>query len=207
MALRTLNEHEWEIYFNSIGIHGPLAKEYSKTFHEEQILKSHIKYLSDEELRDFGVKLTGHKLIIRHAESQAETTARSSHQGQVRHHAPQLQPSMNPSSFRAFVEHWQVYKKLVGIPSGITDTAAQIYSLTCNDHPEIRNTITNHKSDHLSLSESEYLDMLRKLLTAHATSEVYRGKFFSMSQHPNESCKEWLKRLKEVAPDCDFAIM
>ena len=113
---------------------------------------------------------------------------------------------MNLSSFRAFVSHWQVYKQLVGIGSTGIESAAQIFSLACTDHPDIRQTIADHKPDHLLLSEHEYLEMLRKLLTAQATPETYRNKFFIMTQNAGETCQQWLKRLQEVVPDCEFSI-
>ena len=196
MALRIFEEPEWEHYFNSIGIKDTLAKQYAGKFHAEQIPQSYLKHLSDEELREtFGVKLLGHRLLIRHANTEPEpsSSVNRTHQSLVRHQAPQLQPSMTPSSFRAFVAHWQVYKKLVGIPAENTDTAAQIFSLACNDHPEVRRTVADYKSDHLLLSESQYIEMLRRLLTAHATPEAYRNKFFNMTQGPKNHAKNGSK--------------
>ena len=124
----------------------------------------------------------------------------------VRHQPPQLKPKMTPSSFRAFLSHWNVYKQLVGIPSNSIDSAAQIFSLACSEHAEIRRTIADHRPDHLQLSESDYIDMLQNLLTARATPETYRNRLFSMSQNAEESCQQWLKRLQEVSPDCEFSI-
>ena len=202
-----LNVPEWEHYLSSLGIPSPFAGQYAERFHAEQLPKSHIKHLTGEELRDtFGVKFIGHKLIIQHADDAPSTTTQRPNSSLVRHQAPQLKPSMSPSSFRAFVAHWQVYKKLVGISPECSDTSAQIFSLACNDHPEIRRTIADYKSDHLLLQESEYIEMLRRLLTARATPEAYRSKFFNMTQNPRESCQEWLKRLQEVVPDCDFIV-
>ena len=202
MALRILNESEWKTFLVSIGIPDSFADQYAAKFHEEQIPKSLLKHLSDEELRDdYDIKLKGHRLIIRHAEVSVDMPSTSS---QVRHKAPQLSPNMNPSAFRAFVSHWRVYKGLVGI-RGI-NTAAQIFSLACDDHPDIRNTIADYNSEHLSLSEDGYLEMLRKILTAHSTPEAYRNKFFNMAQQSNETCKSWLKRLQAVTPDCEFTL-
>ena len=206
MALRLLEEPEWEQYLICIGIPNPFAKEYARVFHAEQIPKSHINHLSDKDLRDtFGVKLIGHKIIIRNADTEPETSHRTQ-QNLIRHQAPQLKPIMTPSSFRAFVSHWQIYKKLVGIPPESTNTASQIFSVCCTDHPEIRRTIEDHRSDHSLLSETQYMEMLRRLLTAYANPEAYCNKFFTMTQNSNESCQDWLKRLQEVAPDCDFTI-
>ena len=108
-----LNVPEWEHYLSSLGIPSPFAGQYAERFHAEQLPKSHIKHLTGEELRDtFGVKFIGHKLIIQHADDAPSTTTQQPNSSLVRHQAPQLKPSMSPSSFRAFVAHWQVYKKL-----------------------------------------------------------------------------------------------
>ncbi len=48
--------------------------------------------------------------------------------------------------------------------------------------------------------------MLQKLLTAQATPETYRNKFFNMVQNQGETCQQWLQRLQKVSPDYDFTI-
>ena len=204
MALRIMDLDEWNLYLQSIGIPESYATQYAAAFNSQQMPKSLLKHLSDQELSEsYGVKLGGHRMMIRHSDDIQEQAAGSS-KSSARHKAPQLRPTMSPSAFRAFVSHWQVYKKLVGLSPSTTDMAAEIFSLTCNDHQEIRQTIADYQPDHLLLSEKDYIEMLRRLLTARATSDAYRSKFFSMSQNPNESCHEWLKRLQEVVPDCDF---
>ena len=212
MALRaTLTKDEWIMHFNSIGIPDEYAEKYAVTFHSQQLQLSLLKYIEDVDLRNiYGIQLQGHILAIKHSMDQIQPPAISvqptSHRPQIRHQSPQLQPTMNPSSFRAFITHWDVYKGLVGIVSGGVDSAAQLFSLACTDHPEIRQTIADHKPDHLRLHESEYLEMLRRLLTAKASPESYRNKFFTMTQNPGETCQQWLKRLQEVVPDCEFSI-
>ena len=206
MALRIMNHGEWNLYLQSIGIPESYATQYAAAFDSQQMPRALLKHLSDQELSEtYGVKLGGHRMMIKHGDDIQERAGGSSRSA-VRHQAPQLRPTMNPSAFRAFVSHWQVYKKLVGMPSETPDTAAEIFSLTCNDHPEIRQTIADYQPDHLFLSEKDYIEMLRRILTAHATPEAYRNKFFTMTQNPNESCHEWLKRLQEVVPDCDFTL-
>ena len=203
------SKSEWITYFQSIGISAPYAEQYSATFSEQQVPRSLLKLISEEDLRDeYGVVLGGHRLLIRHsvtAPAAVPTTSRQS-SSMVRHKSPQLTSSMTPSSFRAFVTHWRVFKQLVGIPPGDTTTSAQLFSLACSDHPEVRNTIADHMPNHLTLGEQEYLNMLQKLLTAQATPEAYRNKFFSMMQNQGETCQQWLRRLQEVSPDCDFTI-
>ena len=219
MALRTgstPSEEEWRTTLLEIGISEDFAIKYAAAFHEQQLQIHLLKHISDEDLRDnFSVKLIGHRLAIRHGMSQlslghdGQSTSIAnapSAKPQVRHKSPQLQPTMTPSSFRAFKSHWHVYKQLVGIQDNSPNAAAQLFSLTCTDHPEIRQTVADHNPNHLTLSEPDYLDMLRKLLTARATPETYRNKFFNMVQGPDESCQQWLKRLQEVAPDCEFSI-
>ena len=211
MALRTstiLSEEEWRAYFIHIGIPDSYANEYSIMFSEQQIPRPYLKLISDEELKACGIALIGHRLLIRHSgtATTAEVSRAQAPNSSVRHKSPQLAPSMTPSSFRAFVSHWRVFKQLVGIPTDDTHTSAQLFSLACTDHPEVRRTIADHMPNHLSMGEQEYLNMLQKLLTAQATPDTYRKKFFNMSQQQNETCQQWVRRLQEVSPDCDFTI-
>ena len=198
MALRLLTIEKWKKYLNDIGITDPYAKDYAVTLNKQQVPKDLLSLMSDNELRDtYGITLGGHRLIIRHnnsaqaSTSSHTTTTLESGTPHLRHQAPQLQPTMSPSAFRAFITHWNVYKNLVGIRSNGSDTAAQLFSLTCNDHPELRRTISDHKADHLSLSEPEYLDMLKRVVTAQANPETYRKNFFKMEHHSGESCRQW----------------
>ena len=209
MALRVTKKPEWVAYLISIGIPEQYAEVYAPKFVEQQTLKKFLKFIPDDKLQEiYGINLDGHRLAIRHStdESQAPSTtpttstSNAGARANVRYHPPQLKPSMTPSSFRAFVEHWTVYKKLVGIPSDTLDSGGQIFTLTCADHPEIRRTIADHKSNHLELGENDYIEMLRKLLTARANPETYRNKLFYMTQNSDETCHQWLKRLKEVPP-------
>ena len=154
MALRTgssltLSGEEWQTTFLNIGISENFSSQYAATFHEQEVQKALLKHVSDEELRDvFSIKLIGHRLAIRHSVNQLSLAPDEPSSGgnvpivkpQVRHTPPQLQPKMTPSSFRAFLSHWKVYKQLVGLPNNTTDGAAHIFSLTCTDHPEIRQT-------------------------------------------------------------------
>ena len=139
MALRTrgtVSEKEWKEHLNSIGIPDPYAEEYAATFCKHQIPKHFITRIPDNELRDtYEIELGGHRLLILlSGESTAATpsTLMNTQQSKpnVRHQSPQLQPSMTPSSFRAFVSHWTMYKRLVGISSNGVDSAAQIF-FTC----------------------------------------------------------------------------
>ena len=220
MALRAgsrsmTTRSEWSEHLQNLGVPEQHAEHYAVQFVEQQVPLNLLGDINDTELRDtFGVKLFGHRLAILHRNVQPQTLAQgpstthtTTHKPLVRHQAPQLKPSMSPSSFRAFVSHWTVYKNLVGIQNDDTNAAAQIFSLTCTDHPEIRQTIADYKPDHLTLNEAGYLEMLRKLLTSKATPETYRNKLFIMTQGPDETCQEWLKRLKEVAPDCEFTFL
>ena len=219
MALRTgstLSQEEWQKFFSGIGIAEKSSKKYAATFHEHEVQQDLLKYITDDELQDtYLVQLGGHRLAIRHSldqqphSSQEGTSSSSSNsftKPHIRHKPPQLQPQMNPSSFRAFSSHWEVYKRLVGIRDNSRDAAMQIFSLACVDSPEIRQTIADHNPNHLCLSEMDYLDMIRRLVTSHATPETYRTKFFNMVQTSGESCQQWLKRLREVTPDCEFVI-
>ena len=74
--------------------------------------KQFLKFISDEEFRDiYGIQLSGYRLAIRHSNNESHApavTATANVKSQVRHHPPQLQPNMTPSSFRAFVMHWDV---------------------------------------------------------------------------------------------------
>ena len=208
MALRT-SKAEWSAFFKNIGIPDTYAEEYSSTFSEQQVPKIHLKLISDGELQEtYGIALGGHRILIRHSSMapSAEAPRAPAPSNLVRHKSPQLSPSMSPSSFRAFVSHWTIFKQLVGIPTGSINTAAQLFSLACMDHPEIRRTIADHRPNHMLLAEDEYINMLQNLLTAQATPETYRNKFFSMTQNPGETCQQWLGRLQEVSPDCDFTI-
>ena len=211
MALQLFSVEKWKHYLNEIGIPNPHAEEYAITFNKHQVPHSLLRIITDEELREtYEIEIGGHRLLIRHNNTAASTASPSNvtqaSRPLVRHQSPQLQPTMSPSSFRAFASHWAVYKTLVGITSSGPDTAAQLFSLACNDHPDLRRTIAEHRSDHLMLPESEYLDMLKRLLTAQATPETYQNKFFGMVQNAGESCQQWLKRLQEVTPDCEFVI-
>ena len=211
-----MTKSQWVIYLTDLGIPEQNAKEYASKFLEQQVSIKLLKFITDEDLKEtYGVKFGGHRLAIRHttdSDSSVATTAQTAttqvagHNSQVRHHPPQLNPNMNTSSFRTFAEHWEVYKKLVGLPSNSVNSAAQIFSLTCTDHPEIRRTIADHRSDHLQLNEDDYIEMLRKLLTARAAPETYRSKLFKMRQSSDETCHQWMKRLKELVPDCEFTI-
>ena len=214
MALRLTTEPEWTDHLQNLGIPTQFAKAYAVQFVEQQVPLSLLAVIKDDDLRDtYGVKLAGHRLAILHSNVQTQTSAQGpstthiTHKPLVRHQAPQLKPSMSPSSFRAFVSHWTVYKNLVGIQHDDPNAAAQIFSLTCTDHPEIRQTIADYKPGHLTLNEAGYLEMLRKLLTSKATPETYRNKLFTMNQGTDETCQEWLKRLQEVAPDCEFTFL
>ena len=205
MALRTgsaLNKAEWKDHFTNIGIPDEFAEVYAGKFVDQQIHLNVLKLVSDNELQNtFQVKLLGHRLLIQSSAAEHVTIAPVV-RSQVRYHPPQLKPVMNPSAFRSFVHHWNVYKEMVGIPN----TASQLFTLACSDNPEIRLTIADHKSDHLSLSETDYLELLRKLLTSQASHETYRHKFFNMTQNHGETCHQWLKRLKEIVPDCEFTM-
>ena len=182
MALRT-SKAEWLNFFSSIGISDDHATRYTATFQEQDVSISLLKFISDEELhKTYNVALGGHRLRILHGLEQlhGQTNTRQSSNTTstskpiVRHQAPQLQQSMNPSSFRAFVAHWAVYKRLVGIPPDYADAAAQLFSLTCVDNPQIRQTIADHNPNHINLNEEQYLEMLRGLLTSRATPETYK---------------------------------
>ncbi len=200
---------EWTTHLKSIGIPDPFAEQYSVTFSEQQVPISLLKLVSDEDLREeYGITLGGHRLLIRHSTTESNLAPTTSFQSNsmVRHKSPQLKMSMTPSSFRAFVNHWNVFKQLVGISSGDVTASAQLFSLACSDNIEVRRMIADHMPNHLSLGEQDYLSMLQKLLTAQATPETYRNKFFNMVQNQGETCQQWLQRLQEVSPDCDFTI-
>ncbi|MEL6804566.1 MAG: hypothetical protein AAFO91_12390, partial [Bacteroidota bacterium] len=213
MALRTIKKPEWVTYLTSIGIPQEHAESYAAKFAEQQIQKKFLKFISDDELQDvFGVKLVGHRMAIRHSEDEPLPPPSTTHipplgaRSHVKYDPPQLKPKMTPSSFRAFTTHWEVYKQLAGIPSNNHDSTAQILLLTCTSHPEIRQTIADHRADHLQLGEKEYIDMLKRILTSRANQETYRKKLFGMTQHPSETCQQWVQRLQEIAPDCEFTI-
>ena len=231
MALRE-NEPEtteqWEEFFtNKLKVSKDIGQQYAAAFADEGYDGGSIKHLlaystpgiPSPSLLELGVK-AGHCLKLSmyfnppsaasnttiHDASPSTSTSSQNNRPHVRHQSPQLQPSMSTSSFRDFISHWEVYRNLVGIPSNGSNTAAQMFSLACNDNPEIRSIIANHNPNHLMLPEKDYIEMLRRLLTAQATPEIYRNKFFSMMQMQGETCQNWLKRLKEIAPDCDFML-
>ncbi|MEL6802194.1 MAG: DDE-type integrase/transposase/recombinase [Bacteroidota bacterium] len=213
MALRA-SKAEWLEFLTNIGIPDEPAKTYASNFQQEEVSISLLKLISDEELnKTYGVTIGGHRLRLRHSVEQfrEQTNADQSTSSTpvvrplVRHQPPQLQENMNPSSFRAFERHWLAYKKLVGLPSNSFDSAAQLFSLTCSENSKIRKMISDHNPNHLNLSEQEYLEMVRNLLTSRASPETYRNKFFHMSQQPGESCQQWLQRLQEISPDCEFS--
>ena len=234
MALQELEPEttaQWEEFFiNKLRVSKDIGRKYAEAFVDEGYDGESIKHLlaystpgvPSPPLLELGLK-AGHclKLAIffnppstasagntaAHNAGSLASTNPQSHRPHVRHQPPQLQPSMTPSSFRQFTSHWTMYKKLVGILPNSEDAAAHINSLACADHPEIRRTIADHKPNHLLLSESEYIEMLRKLLTAQAAPDSYRHKFFNMAQNQEETCHHWLKRLQEVAPDCEFTIV
>ena len=199
MALRT-NQKQLQQHLCSLGIPEPYAEKYATTFVEQDVTPELLKLVSDSELRDtYQIELGGHRLRIRHGASQFQSQQTNeqpismfNNKPNVRHNPPQLNPKMTPSSFRAFKSHWEVYKGLVGIPPNTPGAAAQIFSLCCNDHPQIRQNIADHNPGHLNLSESDYLHMLCRLLTAQAIPETYRSKFFSMNQNAGETCQQWL---------------
>ena len=208
MALRTMNHQEWVAFLTSIDIPQQDADKYSIKFSEQQIHVKHLKFISDEDLQQlFDVKILGHRLAIRHHLDEPNGTPASHNiKPQVTHKPPQLKPNMNSSSFRAFITHWNVYKQLVGLPIDNPNGAAHIFSLACSDYPEIRQTIADYNPEHLLLPEQDYLSLISKLLTAQSTPETYRNKFFNMSQNSEETCQQWLQRLKEIVPDCEFNI-
>ena len=220
MALRTgltniTTSNEWEKFFlEELKCSPDKAQAYSHDFVSQDITSSNIVYgLADPTfLNQFNLSI-GHQLEIRSiftpkpVKLEPATNSRApSNKPHIRHQPPQLKPSMTPSSFRGFVSHWTTYKGLVGLPPGCHDASAHIFSLACADHPQIRQTIADHNPEHLALSEKEYLEMIRNLLTARASTETYRNKFFSMTQNPGETCQQWLQRLQEVTPDCEFCI-
>ena len=137
MALRTYNEPEWKKYLIELGIPEEFAKRYASNFVAQQVSPDLLRFITDAELRDtYGVKLGGHRLMIMHRAGQPASQPQmitTSNRPQVRHQAPQLQPKMTPSSFRAFQSHWTVYKQLVGMSPNSVDAAAQIFSLACHD--------------------------------------------------------------------------
>ena len=161
MALRTSKE-EWLHFLASIGISEDYASKYAAKFQEQDVSIPFLKFISDEELRHtYMIELGGHRLKLRHGVEQLQdhrnagqtpSTAPVS-KPLVRHQPPQLQQNMNQSAFRAFVTHWNVYKRLVGIPPNYPDAAAQLFSLTCVDNPQIRQTIADHNPNHLNISK------------------------------------------------------
>ena len=213
MALQM--EKDWREYLSNIGISDKYVGGYAKSFTEQEVQIHHLQHLTNDELRDIhSFKLHGHILAIRSSVQQQQDTKPSTSntsttinsKSQIRYQPPQLQPNMNQGSFRQFMEHWTVYKSLVGLPPNCPNAAAQIYALTCNDHPQIRQTIADHNPDHQTLCEKDYIEMIRRLLTARSTPETYRNKFFNMSQNTEETCQQWLQRLKEVVYDCEFQV-
>ena len=209
MALRTLDHKEWVAFLTSIEIPEEDAENYATKFQEQRLAIKYLKFITDEDLQQvYGIQFMGHRLAIRHYsdESKPSHPPHNTAKPQITHKPPQLKPKMTPSSFRTFKVHWKVYKHLVGLPDDSPDGPAQIFSLACSEHPEIRQTVEDYNPEHLQLTESDYLEMICKLLTAQSTPETFRHKFFSMSQHSEESCQHWLQRLKEVSPDCNFYI-
>ena len=157
MALRAENE-DWRKHLSSIGIADKYVTKYAKAFSEQEVPINLSKFIPDDELRDvYHIKLAGHRLAIRHGTEHTQLqqgtssiiapAATSFNKPQVRHKPPQLKPQMTPSSFRAFLSHWAVYKNLVGIPPDCQNSAAQLYSLACEDHPQLRQTIEDHNPE------------------------------------------------------------
>ena len=149
MALRALTIEEWKQYLNELGIADPYAEEYAVTFNKHQVPKSLLRLMTDDELRDtYNIELGGHRLLIRNLNTATEAapavaaqpSSQSSHP-LVHHQPPQLEPSMTPSSWRAFERHWKVYKRFVKIPSDCPDAAAHIFSLTCHNHDRAPNQL------------------------------------------------------------------
>ena len=124
MALRT-SKKDWISFLSTIGISANHSEKYATRFTEQELSIHLVKFVSDEELRDiYLVKLAGHRVAIRHGTDQSSSTQQPGQSSvntptirpQVRHQPHQLQPKMTPSSFRAFITHWTVYKSLVGFP-------------------------------------------------------------------------------------------
>lgn len=74
---------------------------------------------------------------------------------------------------------------------------------TCDDTTQ--HSIINTVPDFLTLPEPQLLDAIEQIVTTRSNPTVHRMHFTAISQHENESLKDYLVRLKSTAQDCEFA--
>lgn len=153
-----------------------------------------------DDLRTLGINALGDiKTILKYfTPSQATTNAVAQPNTQQEQFMktpaakpPQILVDMTRPQFRKFKTDWIVYKRISNLHAN--QIHAQLYH-TCDS---LVNTVT----DFFTLTE----DTLEDIVTRKSNPAVHRLHFSTLCQSNGESIKDFLVRLKSVAPDCEYS--
>ena len=203
MALR-----DWNQILSKVGIADEEAKEYIKIFDTNKITPHLASQLTNELLKDLGIKILGHRLaILQFAQAQGgnkepsiKVEPESSTKIKTAAKAPIIKIEMSNPDFRKFKIDWQIYKDMVNLHS--SQVNSHLYSACESD---VQKALISTTSDFLRLPEAELLDEIEKVVTRRSNPMVHRVAFGNLYQAEGENVKDFVRRLQSAATDCEFS--
>ena len=214
MALQTIEQ--WtNLLTDTLQFPAADAEVYAKTFVDNSYDQNSIKFLSqgsiadaNKMLQDIGIK-QGHSLaLLFHFKSSSTASSSTSH---INEPPPKLPPMKRPTvnldmshqafrkfcfDWKAFVNHYSVAK--IKLRSDIYQCCSDdVQSFIVASSPKFLTPDANDTCDIV-------LDIVKGIVTKNAHPLVHRLQFCSIKQENDESCQDFLNRIRASAPDCDY---
>ena len=179
---------------------------YATKFVQNRVTEQSLTELTKEILQELEVAVLGDRMaILAHAKSVgvnaptvpviAEQTYRPP---STNAKPPSIVSDMTHPLFRKVCTDWDVYKKLCRLPA--EQAGPQLYN-ACDQ--TVQTSIINASVDFFSLSETEMLDSIEKIVTKRVNPAVHRMNFHNMMQGETESIQDFHTRLSSTAVDCE----
>ena len=221
MALRISSNEQWtEFLKNTLNFPAEDATVYGTSLHENGVTDDTMHtviQMENSEARKFllecGVSKSGHSLAMvgffRRINSQNYVPVQPATTPHITTHKPPRTPrptltlDMTPQAFRKFCYDWHSFKGTYNIPPDKYRT--ELYQCCSKDvqnsvfasHPQFLTHLTDD-------TEQTILNTLKSIVTPDTNCIVHRMAFRKIHQSPNETCKDYLNRIRSAAPECDF---
>ena len=203
MALTSSTQQEWTSFLRAAGLPAAQVTAYSAKFIDNRVSIRNIAEFERQDFRDLEITAIGDiKNIIQHAKSSNTDAVSVAPTPTVKPPTatlPIIEADMTKPQFRKFRIDWQMFKSSTGIPNDQVHS----YLYRCCD-PHVQSSLVSSNSTFSALPEEELINLLEGLVTKQSNPTVHRLHFSSMYQQNQETVKNFVLRLKSVAPDCSF---
>ena len=200
-----MSQDEWAATLQEIGIpDGDCLQTYAKTFHDNALDKQLLLMLDTQGLKDLGVTLVGHQLmIIRHIKSaiNANSSSTSKKSYKISELMNKLKMNITTTEFDRFESEWRINKTLIGCRE--SEYTIHLYGLT---EDEVRAALLANDTYNqiVNMAEDELINKLRDITVAKVNVGVCRSQFHEFKQNEAESLSGYMMRLQTKARECKF---